>query len=105
MKIRIECEREIVRATIEAAIARGFKLAHVDDGDIVPTPDVDAAVEAVFAVDTAHVFFGDQESGYSWLFFVLGNSGWDVLSDYTTDLDNAVKDTDALVSRWEERLS
>lgn len=98
-------ERQIVRATINAALARGWSLDFVDNGgDEEKVNTVDEAMEAAFAADDARIHF---RAGFrtAWLYAVLGNDGWDVISDYTTNLDDAVKSTDGLVSEWERRLS
>ena len=111
MKIRQQAEQEIVRATIEAAIKRGFKLRDVDNGEDemrAPTADaitVDEAMVKAFECDDAHVFFATESGGRAWLYVVLGNEGWTVISDYTVNLEDAVKDTDKLVEKWEELLS
>jgi len=107
MNGRMQAEREIVRATIEAAIKRGFTLYSVDNGeDEILTSSVDNALEYAFECDETRVFF-KAPSGptYAWFYIVLGNEGWTVISDYTTSLEDAVNDTEALVQKWEEVLS
>lgn len=104
---RQECERQIVRATIEAALARGYTLHSVANGeDDERVASTDEAMKYAFECDEAHIFFtrpnAAENTPISWLFIVLGNEGWTVISDYTVDLDDAVNDTEELVTKWEE---
>jgi hypothetical protein len=100
---RQEVERDIVRATVEAALKLGFTLHSVNNGEEEPlVSTVDEVMEYAFSCDEAHIFF--REPGmpvYSWLYIVLGNEGWTVISDYTVDLDGAVQATEALVEKYE----
>ena len=59
------------------------------------------AEDAAFACDDAHIFFNHPTKGRAWLYIVLGNEGWTVVSDYTTNLDSAVAATDDLVRKYE----
>ena len=102
-------EREIVQATIEAALKRGFKLHSVDNGEedtLVSAWDWEIAMQYAFECDSAHVYFTCPDPGprdhFAYLFIVLGNEGWTVISEYTMDLEDAVNDTEALVDKWEE---
>lgn len=107
MNFRMQAEREITLATIQAALARGYTLHGVDIGEgreLCAT--VEKAMELAFEGDEANITLTHPaHEGFSWIYIVLGNSGWDVVSDYTIDLDEAVKATDALVEKWEEGLS
>lgn len=83
---RQQAERAIVRRVIREAKKAGY-LPEVtwDGGEYVKTPNESAVMDAVFAVDEATVHFdaGKGNNGKSHgVFFVLGNSGWDVISDY-----------------------
>jgi len=96
-------ERSIVRATIKAAIAKGFALVAASNGeDYVKTTSIRRAMEVAFECDEAHVYFRKPGSDWnSWIFVVLGNEGWTVISDYTVDLEDAVKATEPLVEKYE----
>ena len=106
-KLRMQAEREIVRATIEAAIKRGWLLRGVDNGedDVETTNDVERAMELAFVCDDARIFFHRPPQDTAVLYIVFGNDGWDVINDYTVNLDEAIDDTDALVEKWEQLLT
>ncbi len=101
---RINVERELVLKTVDALLAAGHALA-TDEGDhrfygaVDPTRDRDAIVAALMEVDDEHlgVFAGSQATGqarvcqpFAWVRFVYGNDGFDVISDYTTNLSAIV---------------
>jgi hypothetical protein len=103
LKRRQQVERAIVRAAVVAAIARGWKLESVDNGtddDFIPVKSVAGVMREAFVADDAVVRF-TAGSHSAWFLFVYGNSGWDVISDYTTNLDDAVYDIEPLVARYE----
>lgn len=106
LKQRQRAEREIVRAAIESAQNYGFTLWHVNNGeDETPVTNTDAAMEEAFACDEAKIYFWADatETKYAWIYIVLGNDGWDVISDYTVDLEDAISDesVETLVRHWE----
>jgi len=46
---------------------------------------------------------GGAPSG--WVYFVYGNDGWDVVSDYTTNLEAVLKGSGELAERLEAEYS
>lgn len=88
-----------IRQVIRALRAAGHTLLLVDDGgeEITVTTEK-AAIEAITAVDQAHLYVtlpGGESTG--WVFFVLGNDPDEVVCDYTTNLDPTIDD---LTSSW-----
>jgi hypothetical protein len=64
----------------------GFAPRRVNDGggEWEDTPTVDAAADAITAVDEANVSFHDPERGLSHVaFIVLGNADHELVSDHT----------------------
>lgn len=104
---RHEVERILVDAYITEAVKQGWVLHSVDDEDgddgTSLVESVTEAVEAVFAYDECHVYLTHGAVPHiSWFWFVLGNEGWTVLSDYTTDLDPVVDALTMRVDAFEE---
>jgi hypothetical protein len=90
---RIATEKRIVGKTIRALKKAGF-LFRVDDGGDDMSPmltRVNEVLDLCFGTDcvTVFVYVGLREAG--WVNFVYGNGGWDVLSDYTTNLEDVLK--------------
>lgn len=96
-RVRVLIERAIVRKTTEMLLARGYKLA-VHDGEGFATGVVDnvqAVMAAVMATDSdvLHVYGRSSEEAGEWtvvgsVLFVYGESGWDVIGDHSTNLDD-----------------
>jgi hypothetical protein len=83
VRLRIAVEKQIVIKTVTDLLAAGYKL-NVDDGDD----------------DYLHVYQGKKHIG--WVRFVYGNDGWDVISDYTCNLEDALKDVHALANAFDD---
>jgi hypothetical protein len=99
---RIEMEREIVAALATEAVAQGWSLHAVDR---IVVASVDEVLQRVFDLDEAHLIVTRPAAGggrqKSWFYFVLGNTGYDVLSDYGTSLDSVVDAVEPLIARLE----
>ncbi len=107
---RRQVERRITRQTIYSILRHGYKLHSVSNGeDNKRVNTATYAMELAFACDDAHIFFTPANASpdaastrLSWLYIVLGNEGWTVISDYTVDLEDAVRATDDLVDAFEQ---
>lgn len=93
---RIAVEQEIVVRTVCAMLAAGYALQtdiRDDPRPKSPTTDRDVILAEMMAVDDEFlgVFYPVEhptQSGerYGWIRFVYGNSGYDVINDYTVNL-------------------
>jgi hypothetical protein len=93
---RIAMEKCIASATASALVAAGY-LVSVDCGDgieLADSSDPSAIVAAMFATDEDYLTVRRPESDpphygpLGWIRFVYGNDGFDVISDYTTNLES-----------------
>lgn len=100
-----EVEQKIVQAFMKSAIDAGYKLTvslergydHDDDSTcVLCSTDMEKLMEMAFAGDECHIFVhkSDMEpvvkgrlQSVGWIQCVMGNDGYDVISDYTTNLD------------------
>lgn len=85
-------EREIVKQVIKDALKFGWEL-EVDSGEEIEYrgKDADKAFEALDQFDDAYLFLYSQgERPKGWVRFVFGNYGWDVVNDYTVNLEDTV---------------
>jgi len=106
IKMRQKVEREIISAFVKQALAAGYRLSvslergfDLKVGDpMLGSTDADALIEEAMAGDDAHIFvhaadgpLRDEKTGslvtVGWVYIVLGNDGWDVISDYSMGLD------------------
>lgn len=87
---RIEIEKRIVRHLCDTMRKHGWIAVYVDDGgdEVETTTSTEQVVEAVFAVDEATIAFrkggANRKTGMTcFVQIVLGNDGWDCISDYS----------------------
>jgi hypothetical protein len=88
---RIRMERSIARAFVTSAHKMGFTFQidnGGDDDEIVKTSGVKQTLDEMFATDEERVYLVKDGKRIGWVFFVYGNSGYDVICDYTVNLDD-----------------
>lgn len=100
-----ELEERIVKKLVQDALAIGYRLSvslergYDIDEMLLGATDETLILKEAFAGDECHIFFhavGDEltEDGKvvssGWVYLVLGNEGWDVISDYTTNLESVL---------------
>jgi hypothetical protein len=78
---RIAMEQEIVTRVVDALLAAGCSLA--TDYDQIPTRDRAVILSSLMETDDDRLIV--RPAG--WVYFVYGNDGFDVVSDYTTNLE------------------
>lgn len=102
---RINVEAEIVTRTVEALLKAGFALS-TDQGEgafvpAKPTTSREIILSALMQTDDEHLFAfavdAPAKSGRhrGWVRFVYGNGGFDVISDYTTNLESVLAPVNA----------
>lgn len=120
MKIerRQEIERRIVRRFVKDALKAGNRLGvsldrgyDAEDGMLLGSTDVKKIMDEAFAGDEAHIFVQPKDGptvedgavvSCGWVYIVLGNDGWDVISDYTTNLEDLLKGANALSEKYSD---
>ena len=96
VKIRQMVEKEIVTAVVVALLNEGFTLA-VDNGDNngkeyeIVSRIATRVITALFETDEARLYAVKDHKPVGWVYFVYGNDGWDVISDYTTNLTKFIE--------------
>lgn len=109
IKTRREVERKIVRQFVTDAVKAGYRVSvslergYDVDEMLVASRDVEKIMAEAFAGDDAHIFFhaptGDAIvngtlDSIGWAYIVLGNDGYDVISDYSAN-----ETTEAILAR------
>ena len=94
---RIEIEADIVTRTVDALLAAGYAL-QVDDGGrpeerrpAEPTTDRAVILAELMETDGDWLLVGELPAPRRFVRFVYGNDGWDVISDYSTSLEDVLK--------------
>lgn len=100
--MRKEVEEKIVGAFVDAALKAGYRLAvslergYDTDEMLLGSTDRAKIMEEAFAGDECHIFVQPATGklldngnvvSRGWVYCVFGNDGWDVIADYTTNLD------------------
>ncbi len=103
VKMRQEVERKIVGAFVDSALKAGHRLSvslergYDIEECLLDSTDRAKIMEEAFAGDECHIFIHKAEgpllegtviNSIGWVYCVFGNDGWDVISDYTTNLDD-----------------
>jgi len=108
VKMRRMVEREIATAIVDSLLAAGFRIS-VDNGDDRTSPyrDQKTIMKALFYTDEDRLFVYkdcDGDNWFGWAYLVYGNDGWDVLSDYTVNLEKFIgtgSPADAIANKYE----
>ena len=80
-------ERRVVWNLLVRLGNAGFHPTSVDDGEeVVSVTTLQEAMELVFNLDEARIRFKKSPSGRGSVLIVLGNDGWDCVSDWSYQL-------------------
>lgn len=85
LKARIALEKQIARAVVTAAIAAGYTFGidnGGDDDEMVKTSALTEKMNEMFQTDDDRLYLYRNGKTVGWIWFVYGNDGWDVISDY-----------------------
>ena len=96
---RQRMERLVCRALINTLLIAGYVLA-VDTGEeILPKTDkLRDIMKHLFTVDQEHiyVFCKHTQKMIGWVFLVYGNDGFDVIANYTANLEKHMNAADRI---------
>lgn len=91
-------DHDAITAVIDGLMAAGYTLTSVYDGaDVIGVATKDEALDAITAVDDAHLQVAHEMNQGSWVRFVLGNDPIEVVADHGVSLEDAIS---AVVSPW-----
>ena len=99
VKMRQIVEKEISAAIVDALVKAGFEL-QIDNPDSVYNSrwmtDRTNIIKHLYLTDDDRIYVRrtgkTAKSVEGWVYLVYGNDGWDVLSDYTTNLEKYIGD-------------
>lgn len=102
VQMRIEVEKKVIRAFVDAAIADGCKIS-VNDGEetvLKHSTDVAAIEAAMMSTDEDRLFISKDGKKFGWVRCIYGNDGWDVISDYTTNLEYLMTEANKVADHY-----
>lgn len=92
--LRRDCEERIAKLVIADLLACGYSLDMNDGEDTTVKDSVDAKAifAAMFTTDEDRLFVHKpgKPRSLGWVLFIYGNSGPDVINDYTTNLEKSM---------------
>lgn len=93
-------EDKVIDSTINELLGHGFALS-VNDGEettLLASQDKQAIKAAMQTTDEDYLLVHRTAAhkSFGWVRFIYGNDGWDVISDYTTNLEQFLTATNAL---------
>lgn len=97
VKLRQMVERRIARKVILEGKKHGYTFNVNNGGDTYelpgPTADHKIVLDTMFATDEEYLYFfkDGKRCGWVWFIYGNGNGGLDVISDYTTNLEDVLK--------------
>jgi hypothetical protein len=116
VQARQDIERKIVGKLVDDILRAGFRVAvslergyDVEDM-LTGAADKAEIMEAAFAGDDCHLFVQPAKGptvedgkviSKGWVYLVFGNDGYDVISDYTVNLESLVKGANKLADTLE----
>lgn len=99
-----QVEKLIAKRVIADALAAGFALG-VNDGEetvLENSTNPDAVLAAMFSTDDDHLLFYKDGKRVGWVRFIYGNSGYDVVNDYTVNLEPVMVGATKLADEWSD---
>ncbi len=102
---RQQIERQIIERVVKDALAAGFQIT-VDDGGDAPSvsrsTNQAVIMAAVMLTDEDFLYYSKSgEPLQGWVRLIYGNDGWDVVNDYTTNLEPLLTGAQAEADRLE----
>lgn len=102
VKMRQMVERRIASRLVRDAVRAGYQLSiDYGDGEMGPFSTVEAIKGVMFQGDDDRVYYYKNGTRVGWVWLVYGNDGWDVISDYTTNLASVVEPACEFSRRFE----
>ena len=105
---RQKIEKAIVRRIVRDALKAGYTLNISNGGDgyelPAPTDKYKVANDTLFATDEEHLYFFKEGKRVGWVFFVYGNSGYDVVCDNTDkpEINDILKGCEEVAARHDK---
>lgn len=114
VRMRRGIEYVIVRKLIETLLAKDLELSidHGGEAETIHIKDTsDNTMEEMFACDEEYLMIktkrgslngkaGEEHPNQGWVRLVYGNDGWDVICDYTTSLEEHLKEVNEYAEQF-----
>jgi hypothetical protein len=107
VKKRIAIEKAVVRAFVKSALNEGCEISVYDGMDypLKRSTDEAAIMKAIMSTDEDHLFVWKGGVKIGFVSLVYGNDGWDVICDYSVNLEPLMADCRAVSDKHEGRAA
>jgi hypothetical protein len=107
VETRQKIERAIIERIVTDAISVGYAIS-VNDGEettLRRSRDTSAIMAAMMTTDEDRLLIHrpSAERYFGWVYLVYGNDGWDVVNDYTTNLESLMAGADKVAGEFEKQ--
>jgi len=106
VKMRQLVEKEIATAFIKEALKANYSITVYDSEEdtLIRSKDKTSILKAMFTSDDDRLYLykDGAKDYYGWVWFIYGNDGWDVISDYTTNLDPLMPNVNKVIDKYED---
>ena len=106
---RIQIEKDVATKIVDDALALGYSISLNNGGEedeLTDCRDREKILAELKASDEDTLKFTSIAGNHlGWVWLVYGNSGWDVIRDYTTNLEELLKGAFDLCTELEEKYS
>ncbi len=98
---RKDLEKKIAKQLLVDGIAAGYTIV-VNNGETKSekSTDVEYLLSEMFATDEERLIFYKEDKRFGWVFLVYGNGGWDVIADYTTNLQHIMANCERISDEY-----
>ncbi|HCN5947580.1 TPA: hypothetical protein N6Z09_004296 [Escherichia coli] len=103
---RQSIEHRIVEKAARCLIAAGYSVEVFDGEETAQaaTTDMKLIKAALYSTDEDYLMaFDTTGKRIGWVRMIYGNDGWDVMADYTTNLEDVLTDANKLADKLEEQ--
>lgn len=97
-----QLEKRIAGKAASALIGAGYSVT-INDGEedvVTESTNVDDILERMFSTDEDIMIAVKDGKGVGWVRFIYGNDGWDVINDYTTNLNEILAPVNAYADTY-----
>jgi hypothetical protein len=102
IKLRQELERRIARRIVKDAIAAGYTVGVNDSEEttLERCGDVRTVMSKLCTTDEDWLLIYKDGKQIGWVRLIYGNDGWDVVNDYTVNLDPIMEGANKIADKY-----
>jgi hypothetical protein len=102
VKLRQELEERIVMQVVDDLLAAGYPVDVFDGEEVTLKDSTDRAAirAALFTTDEDYLYAKKNGKVFGWVYAVYGNDGYDVISDYTVNLEPILASANKIADRY-----